>query len=158
MTWHQWHDEYPTESRIGTSRRRDSASASSPHGYQSTGLSACWRRYGLVSFARRFIRAMMPAMAFLPLDGMRVVDVTTSLAGPYCTEVLAALGADVVKVEPPAVGDEARTWGPPFAKNGESTMFLAMNAGKRSLGLDLRRGRDVLLRLVDRADVFVQSL
>jgi len=103
---------------------------------------------------------MMEGMgsSFLPLDGIRVVDVTTSLAGPYCTEVLAALGADVVKVEPPAAGDEARTWGPPFAPAGESTLFLAMNAGKRSLALDLRRGHDVLLRLVDRADVFIQSL
>ena len=95
-------------------------------------------------------------MDFLPLSGVRVIDVTTSLAGPYCTEVLAALGADVIKVEPPA-GDEARTWGPPFW-NGESTMFLAMNAGKRSVALDLRRGTDVVLRLVERADVFVQSL
>jgi crotonobetainyl-CoA:carnitine CoA-transferase CaiB-like acyl-CoA transferase len=96
--------------------------------------------------------------SFLPLDGIRVVDVTTSLAGPYCTEVLAALGADVVKVEPPRTGDEARTWGPPFAADGESTLFLAMNAGKRSLALDLRRGHEVLLRLTDRADVFIQSL
>jgi len=94
---------------------------------------------------------------FLPLSGVRVIDVTTSLAGPYCTEVLAALGADVIKVEPPAAGDEARSWGPPFW-NGESTMFLAMNAGKRSLALDLRRGLDVLLRLADGADVFIQSL
>jgi len=86
-----------------------------------------------------------------------VVDVTTSLAGPYCTELLAALGADVVKVEPPGGGDEARTWGPPF-HDGEGTLFLAMNAGKRSLALDLRRGHEVLLRLVERADVFVQSL
>jgi crotonobetainyl-CoA:carnitine CoA-transferase CaiB-like acyl-CoA transferase len=94
---------------------------------------------------------------FLPLSGVRVIDVTTSLAGPYCTEVLAALGADVIKVEPPAAGDEARSWGPPFW-NGESTMFLAMNAGKRSLALDLRRGLEVLLRLADGADVFIQSL
>jgi crotonobetainyl-CoA:carnitine CoA-transferase CaiB-like acyl-CoA transferase len=94
---------------------------------------------------------------FLPLSGVRVIDVTTSLAGPYCTEVLAALGADVVKVEPPEAGDEARSWGPPFW-NGESTMFLAMNAGKRSVSLDLRRGLDVLLRLADGADVFIQSL
>ena len=86
-----------------------------------------------------------------------MIDVTTSLAGPYCTEVLAALGADVVKVEPPGAGDEARSWGPPFW-NGESTMFLAMNAGKRSLALDLRRGLEVLLRLADGADVFIQSL
>lgn len=95
-------------------------------------------------------------MSFLPLQGTRVVDVTTSLAGPFCTEVLGALGADVIKVEPPA-GDEARTWGPPF-RGGQATLFLAMNANKRSLGLDLRRGREVLLRLVEGADVFVQSL
>ena len=84
-------------------------------------------------------------VTFLPLEGVRVIDVTTSLAGPYCTEVLAALGADVVKVEPTDGGDEARSWGPPFW-DGESTMFLAMNAGKRSVALDLRRGTDVLLR------------
>jgi crotonobetainyl-CoA:carnitine CoA-transferase CaiB-like acyl-CoA transferase len=96
-------------------------------------------------------------MTFLPLAGVRVVDVTTSLAGPYCTELLGALGADVIKIEPPATGDECRAWGPPFW-NGESTMFLAMNASKRSVALDLRRGRDVLLRLVDSADVFAQSL
>jgi crotonobetainyl-CoA:carnitine CoA-transferase CaiB-like acyl-CoA transferase len=94
---------------------------------------------------------------FLPLSGIRVVDVTTSLAGPYCTEILAALGADVVKIEPPGTGDEARTWGPPFWE-GESTLFLTVNAGKRSVCVDLRRGLDVVLRLVDRADVFVQSL
>jgi crotonobetainyl-CoA:carnitine CoA-transferase CaiB-like acyl-CoA transferase len=96
-------------------------------------------------------------VAFLPLDGVRVIDVTTSLAGPYCTEVLAALGADVLKIEPPASGDEARSWGPPFW-NGESTMFLSMNAGKRSVALDLRRGLEVLLRLAEGADVFIQSL
>jgi crotonobetainyl-CoA:carnitine CoA-transferase CaiB-like acyl-CoA transferase len=93
---------------------------------------------------------------FTPLAGSRVVDVTTSFAGPTCTQLLAALGADVVKVEPPA-GDEARLWGPPFA-NGLGTLFVAVNSGKRSVALDLRRGHDVLLRLVDGADVFVQSL
>jgi crotonobetainyl-CoA:carnitine CoA-transferase CaiB-like acyl-CoA transferase len=96
-------------------------------------------------------------VTFAPLRGIRVVDVTTSLAGPYCTEVLAALGADVVKIEPPGVGDEARTWGPPWWK-GESTLFLTVNAGKRSVCVDLRRGNDVMLRLVDGADVLVQSL
>jgi formyl-CoA transferase/CoA:oxalate CoA-transferase len=96
-------------------------------------------------------------VTFAPLRGIRVVDVTTSLAGPYCTEVLAALGADVVKIEPPGVGDEARTWGPPWWE-GESTLFLTVNAGKRSVCVDLRRGNDVMLRLVDGADVLVQSL
>src|SRR5436309_10691774 len=93
-----------------------------------------------------------------PLTGMRVVDVTSSLAGPTATQLLAALGADVVKVEPLA-GDHARAWGPPFV-DGEGAMFLASNAGKRSLAVDLGddRGRDVVFRLADRADVFVQSL
>ena len=94
---------------------------------------------------------------FLPLDGVRVVDVTSSLAGPYCTEILAALGADVVKVEHPQRGDEARAWGPLFWEDA-SVMFYAVNLGKRSLALDVKRGRDVLLRLVDGADVFLQSL
>ncbi len=98
-------------------------------------------------------------MAFLPLDGVRVVDVTTSIAGPYCAEILAALGADVVKVERPDTGDDGRAWGPPFW-NGESAMFLAVNAGKRSLAVSLadERGREAVRRLTARADVFLQSL
>jgi crotonobetainyl-CoA:carnitine CoA-transferase CaiB-like acyl-CoA transferase len=95
-------------------------------------------------------------MAFAPLAGTRVVDVTTSYAGPTCTQLLGVLGADVIKVEPPT-GDEARSWGPPFASD-LGTLFVAVNSGKRSVALDLRRGTDVLLRLVDGADVFVQSL
>jgi formyl-CoA transferase/CoA:oxalate CoA-transferase len=94
----------------------------------------------------------------LPLRGIRVVDVTASLAGPTATQLLAALGTDVVKIEPLA-GDHARTWGPPFV-DGEGALFLASNAGKRSIAVDLRsdQGREIVLRLVDRADVFVQSL
>jgi formyl-CoA transferase/CoA:oxalate CoA-transferase len=93
-----------------------------------------------------------------PLAGARVVDVSSSIAGPTATQLLAALGADVVKVEPLG-GDHARAWGPPFLA-GEGAMFLAANAGKRSLAVDLgdERGREVVLRLADRADVFVQSL
>jgi crotonobetainyl-CoA:carnitine CoA-transferase CaiB-like acyl-CoA transferase len=94
---------------------------------------------------------------FRPLAGLRVVDVTTSLAGPYCTEVLGALGADVVKIEPPGSGDEARHWGPPFHE-GTATMFLAANANKRSVAVELRRGSEIVLRLAERADVFVVSL
>jgi crotonobetainyl-CoA:carnitine CoA-transferase CaiB-like acyl-CoA transferase len=94
-----------------------------------------------------------------PLEGMRVVDVTTSIAGPYCAQILSALGADVVKVERPDTGDDGRAWGPPFWE-GESTIFLSANAGKRSLALSLRdpRGREALLQVVDGADVFLQSL
>ncbi len=102
---------------------------------------------------------MIGAMTDAPLRGIRVLDVTTSIAGPYCGQILAALGADVVKVERPDTGDDGRAWGPPFW-NGEGTMFLSANAGKRSLALTLRdpRGRDALLALAERADVFVQSL
>jgi crotonobetainyl-CoA:carnitine CoA-transferase CaiB-like acyl-CoA transferase len=98
-------------------------------------------------------------MPFLPLDGTRIVDMTTSIAGPYCAEILAALGAEVVKIERPDTGDDGRAWGPPFW-NGESAMFLAVNAGKRSLAVSLRneRGREAVLRLAERADVFLQSL
>ena len=98
-------------------------------------------------------------MAFLPLAGIRVLDLTSSLAGPTATEILGALGADVVKVEHPGRGDEARDWGPRFFEGG-SVMFFSANAGKRSLALDLKTpaGLDVLLRLADRADVVVQSL
>jgi crotonobetainyl-CoA:carnitine CoA-transferase CaiB-like acyl-CoA transferase len=98
-------------------------------------------------------------MPVLPLAGARVVDVTTSIAGPYCAEILGALGADVVKVERPDTGDDGRSWGPPFW-NGEGAMFLSVNAGKRSLAVSLgdERGREVVLRLAERADVFLQSL
>jgi formyl-CoA transferase/CoA:oxalate CoA-transferase len=90
---------------------------------------------------------------------MRVLDVTTSIAGPYCAQILSALGADVIKVERPDTGDDGRAWGPPFW-DGEGTMFLSANAGKRSLAISLRdpRGRDALLRLAAGADIFLQSL
>src|SRR3954447_21066806 len=95
-------------------------------------------------------------MSFRPLADVRVVDVTSSLAGPTCTQLLAALGADVVKVEPPG-GDHARTWGPPWV-GGDGALWVAAHAGKRSVTLDLSRDRAALLELVDDADVFVQSL
>jgi formyl-CoA transferase/CoA:oxalate CoA-transferase len=102
---------------------------------------------------------MMRHMAHDALRGVSVLDVTTSIAGPYCAQILAALGADVIKVERPDTGDDARAWGPPFW-NGEGTMFLSANAGKRSLGVSLRDpdGREAVLRLAERSDVFLQSL
>lgn len=98
-------------------------------------------------------------MPFRPLAGIRVLDLTSSLAGPTATEILGALGADVVKIEHPGRGDEARDWGPRFFEGG-SVMFFSANAGKRSLALDLKssEGLAVALRLAEGADVAVQSL
>ncbi len=92
-----------------------------------------------------------------PLEGIRVCDVTQNLAGPFCGQILADLGASVVKVEPPG-GDLGRRWGPPFW-GADSTLFLSANRGKRSVVLDLKRpeGREVLERLAERCDVFLQA-
>ncbi len=84
------------------------------------------------------------------------MDVTASLAGPTAAQILGALGAEVVKVEPPE-GDHARAWGPPFI-DGMGALFFAANAGKRSVVLDLAADREALLELVDGADVLVLSL
>jgi crotonobetainyl-CoA:carnitine CoA-transferase CaiB-like acyl-CoA transferase len=93
-----------------------------------------------------------------PLEGVRVVDLTRILAGPYCTQALADAGADVVKVEEPGKGDDTRGWGPPFVA-GESVYFLAVNRGKRGITLNLKhaRGRELLWRLLDGADVLVEN-
>jgi crotonobetainyl-CoA:carnitine CoA-transferase CaiB-like acyl-CoA transferase len=93
-----------------------------------------------------------------PLHGTKVVDMTEALAGPYCAMLLGDLGADVVKIERPKVGDQARTWGPPFLE-GESAYFLAINRNKRSIELDSKDARDsdVLRRLIARADVFLTN-
>ena len=99
-----------------------------------------------------------------PLAGLLVADCSTVLAGPYCTMLLADLGADVIKVEPPE-GDATRGWGPPWVgSEAEGTRtaayFLAVNRNKRSIRLDLRadEGRAVLRRLLGRADVVVENL
>jgi len=92
------------------------------------------------------------------LAGIRVVDLTRALAGPYCTLMLADHGADVVKVEIPRAGDESREWAPPHV-NGVSAYYLAINRNKRSLTCDLKHpdGKKVLERLIERADVVVEN-
>lgn len=92
-----------------------------------------------------------------PLEGIRVCDVTQNLAGPFCAQILADLGATVIKVEPPG-GDLGRAWGPPFWGD-DSTLFLSANRGKRSIVLDLKSvaGMDVLRRLAASCDVFVHA-
>jgi crotonobetainyl-CoA:carnitine CoA-transferase CaiB-like acyl-CoA transferase len=93
------------------------------------------------------------------LAGIKVVDLTTSIAGPYATMLLADYGADVVKIERPGRGDDCRAWGPPFL-DGESLWFLSVNRNKRSVTLDYsgEAGRAVLHELVKRADVVVVNL
>jgi crotonobetainyl-CoA:carnitine CoA-transferase CaiB-like acyl-CoA transferase len=93
-----------------------------------------------------------------PLTGIKVVDMTEALAGPYCAMMLGDLGADVIKVERAEVGDQARGWGPPFLE-GESAYFLSVNRNKRSIELDIKDAQDsaLLQRLVARADVFLTN-
>jgi crotonobetainyl-CoA:carnitine CoA-transferase CaiB-like acyl-CoA transferase len=93
-----------------------------------------------------------------PLAGVRVLDLSRILAGPYCAMVLADLGADVVKVERPGAGDPTRAWGPPFVE-GEATYYLCVNRGKRSVTVDLAdpAGAEVVRRLARRADIVVEN-
>ncbi len=93
-----------------------------------------------------------------PLDDLVVIDLSRALAGPYCTMMLADLGARVIKVEAPDGGDDTRGWGPPFV-GGESAYFLSINRNKQSVTLNLKhpRGRDLLLCLAERADVLVEN-
>jgi crotonobetainyl-CoA:carnitine CoA-transferase CaiB-like acyl-CoA transferase len=94
----------------------------------------------------------------LPLEGIRVVEMTEALAGPYCALLLGDLGADVIKVERPGIGDQSRGWGPPFV-DGESAYFLSVNRNKRSIELDIKHPEDLVLlqRLVAKADVFITN-
>lgn len=94
----------------------------------------------------------------LPLAGVRVLDLTHALAGPYCTLLLGDLGADVIKVEAPGIGDQSRVWGPPFI-SGESSYFLSVNRNKRSASLDLKSeaGLRAVTALALASDVVVEN-
>ena len=94
-----------------------------------------------------------------PLSGVKVVDQTQALAGPYTTMILGDLGADVIKIERPGIGDNSRQWAPPFLGD-QSCYYLAVNRNKRGIALDIRaeRGREFLYKLVADADVFLTNL
>jgi len=97
----------------------------------------------------------------LPLHGMRVIEVGQALAGPLAGVILADMGADVIKVEKPDGGDDARAWGPPFGPDGETSLYFhSQNRNKRSITLDLKKAEDVeaLHKLVETADVLIQNL
>lgn len=91
------------------------------------------------------------------IEGLRVIDLTRVLGGPFCTQLLGDHGADVIKVEPPQ-GDEVRDWGPPFHE-GDASYFIGVNRNKRSISLDLSQeeGREVLLALLENADVLIEN-
>lgn len=92
------------------------------------------------------------------LEGLKVIDLSRVLGGPYCGQMLADHGAEVIKIEPPQ-GDETRLWGPPFDAEGVSAYFAGINRNKRTIALDLSKaeGRDVLLKLLETTDVLVDN-
>ncbi|GFW58387.1 succinate--hydroxymethylglutarate CoA-transferase [Trichonephila clavipes] len=93
-----------------------------------------------------------------PLAGIRILDMTRILAGPFCTMILGDLGAEVIKVENPVGGDETRNWGPPFINN-ESAYFISINRNKKSIAVDLKQpqGRDLIKELAIKSDVLVEN-
>ncbi len=97
----------------------------------------------------------------LPLEGVRVIEVGQALAGPLAGAIMADMGADVIKVEKPDGGDDARGWGPPFGPDGVTSLYFhGQNRNKRGITLDLKKAEDVeaLHRLCETADILVQNL
>lgn len=94
-----------------------------------------------------------------PLTGLRVLDFSHALAGPYCTMLLAQYGAEVLKIEDPSGGDVGRSWGPPFT-GGEASYFLGLNAGKRSLAIDIKKpeGLALCLDLAANSDILIENM
>ena len=97
----------------------------------------------------------------LPLEGVRVIEVGQALAGPLAGVLMADMGADVIKIEKPDGGDDARIWGPPFGPDGVTSLyFYSQNRNKRSVALDLKSAADIdkLHRLCETADILIQNL
>ncbi|CAN8102645.1 unnamed protein product [Discula destructiva] len=115
-----------------------------------------------------FLRWSSTVAGTLPLEGIRVLDMTRVLAGPYCTQILGDLGAEVIKIEHPVRGDDTRAWGPPYATYrtdskcegpGESAYFLGVNRNKKSLALSFQdpAGVDILHKLAAKCDILVEN-
>jgi glutaryl-CoA transferase len=98
-------------------------------------------------------------MTEAPLAGLKVIDQTQALAGPYCAMMLGDLGADVIKIERPGVGDQSRQWGPPYIQD-QSTYYLAANRNKRGIALNIavEEGREILYKLIEDADIFITNI
>ena len=93
-----------------------------------------------------------------PLEGIRVIDLSRIVVGPYCTMVLGDMGAEVIKIETPGIGDETRMWGPPF-KGGESAYYISLKKNKRGLTLNIKKekGKEILRKLIAQSDVLVEN-
>lgn len=93
-----------------------------------------------------------------PLTGLRVLDLSRALAGPFCSMMLGDMGAEIIKVEQPGIGDNTRAWGPPF-EGGESSYFLSVNRNKRSIAIDMRqeRGAEIVGRLIAHSDILLEN-
>jgi formyl-CoA transferase len=115
------------------------------------------RRHEPVSDSQSKVDLMTTQAAAGAMAGLRVIDLSRVLGGPYCTQILADHGADIVKVEPPA-GDETRDWGPPF-HDDDAAYFIGTNRNKRSIGIDLASdgGREVLMHMLKDADVLIEN-
>src|SRR5713226_4074742 len=111
------------------------------------------------TFARELKGLFMPTDSEPPLAGVRVLDASRVLAGPFCGQLLGDLGAEVIKVERPGSGDETRTWGPPFAGK-ESAYYLSCNRNKRAITLDLTKAEGLHLfeELARKSDVLLANL
>ena len=104
-------------------------------------------------------------MTALPLDGVRIFDLTRILAGPTATQYLGDLGADVIKIERPGQGDDTRKWGPPYVKSkdggdtNESAYYLSANRNKRSIEIDISKpeGQTLAKRLIAECDIFIEN-
>ena len=94
----------------------------------------------------------------MPLDHIRVIDLSRVLAGPFCTMMLGDMGAEIIKIENPDGGDDTRGW-PPFYEGGESSYFQSVNRNKKSLTLDLKseEGKKILKELIKNSDVLIQN-
>jgi crotonobetainyl-CoA:carnitine CoA-transferase CaiB-like acyl-CoA transferase len=99
------------------------------------------------------------------LENIRVLDLSRVLAGPYCTQMLGDLGAEIIKIEKPGSGDDTRTWGPPFLKDkggndtSESAYYLSINRNKKSVAVDIRtkEGQEIIHQLLENSDVLIEN-
>ncbi|ROT41325.1 CoA-transferase family III [Sodiomyces alkalinus F11] len=134
----------------------------------NSGKLRTWKTSRRSSRANSTVSGAGSSSSSLPLEGYRVLDMTRVLAGPYCTQILGDLGAEVIKIEHPVRGDDTRAWGPPYAPYqpgsslngpGESAYFLAVNRNKKSLALNFQHpsGVEILHKLVAKCDILVEN-